>query len=81
MEEGGDRPSCFPDDLECQSVSKSRERIYAGIIFGITGVIIIFLLVAYCFFKRKAVRKTQEKLNPNPTVMVADYLKATETSQ
>ena len=55
----GEFPPCFEDDLECQRVSESQEKMMLGILLSVVGVVfVIVVIICLCFaFKKKNINK------------------------
>ena len=52
-------PPCFEDDLECQKVSRDREKIVAVLVFSVIFVVIV-MVIAICFVYRKMINKKKK---------------------
>ena len=48
-DENSELPNCFEEDIECQNVASSRERLMLSILFIIIALVLGIIIAAYCY--------------------------------
>ena len=72
---------CFEEDLECQDMSSDRENLMLAILGTLLIVVIVGVIVVYCYFKRRALKRNTEFEKVEMILKIQDLLKDEEDNK